>query len=198
LFGALLGTVAVVGMAAAGASGDVGQAALAAAASSASDPTGAAIVSAIQTGTAPMAAANSAAGYSGSTGGGGSCDEALRRVDQQLADANPRISNNIERMEATMWALMEQLAILRGQCPNDEPYRSMIQQHDASLNATISACNGTTTKASCVAQLPTGQPSLASQAYTASESAPTEPNYNSSSSPSVRKKRDCSPVCAGS
>lgn len=170
LFGALLGAVAVVGLAAAGASGDAGQAALAAAAASSDDPTGAAIVSAIQTGTAPMAAANSAAAYPGSGGelfGGanGSCDEALRRVDQQLADANPRITNNIERMEATMWALMAQLEILRGQCPNAEPYASMIQQHDASLTATISACNGTTTKAGCVAQLPTGQPSLASQAY---------------------------------
>lgn len=60
VFALLLGGVATAGLIAVGASGDAGQQALAAAAASADDETGAAILGAIQTGTAPAAAANDA------------------------------------------------------------------------------------------------------------------------------------------
>jgi len=182
VFALLLGGVATAGLIAAGASGEAGQQAIAAAAASATDPAAAGILGAIQTGTAPAAAANGTAltqqaAYS--SGGGGSCDEALRQVDQQLANASSNIRNEIERMEATMWALMTQRQIMWDQCPNAEPYTSMIQQHSASFDATARACDAHATKGKCVAQLPTGQPSEASQAYLAAQSSP-EQSYGSS------------------
>ena len=175
-FATLLGGAALGAMAVAGASGEVGQQALAEAAASADNPEAASIAGAIQTATAPLAAANDAdsAQYGGGIAtGGGNCEALLRQADGELAGYH--FESTPQQIEATMYVLNKQITIIDQSCPQSADVANLralrVQQFDAAQRA----CNQISVKSQCVAQLPGQYDGIGSNAVVVEDQGGSDP-----------------------
>ncbi len=178
-FAAVLGGAALGALVVAGASGDVGQQALAQAAATADNPEAASIVGAVQSATAPFAAANEAGGTqlaSLDTAGSGNCEARLREADAELGGYQFR--NTTEQIEATMYVLNKQITIIDQLCPRSAEIANLRAMRVQQFNSAQRACDQISVKSHCVAQWPGQYEGIGSNAtiVTGDTETPAQPN----------------------